>query len=46
MKTNDMALLNVADLAVLVRRNVQIGAQSQQKSPVSRKTKRNFRVAW
>jgi hypothetical protein len=46
MKINYIAMLKVADLAVLVRRNVQIGAQNQQKSLVSRKTKRNFRVAW
>jgi hypothetical protein len=45
LKTNDMALLKVADLAVLVRKNVQIGAQDQQKTLVSRKTKRNLRVA-
>jgi hypothetical protein len=32
LKTNDMALLKVADLAVLVRRKVQIGAQNRQKS--------------
>jgi len=44
LKTNDIALLKVADLAVLVRRNLQIGAQNQQKALVSRKTKRNFRV--
>jgi len=37
--------LKVAQLAVPVRNNVEIGAQNRQIALISRKTKRNLRVA-
>jgi len=45
LNTHDMALFEISDLTVLVRRNVQIGAQNRQKTLVSRTTKRCLRAA-
>ena len=45
MKINDIALSKIADFAVLVRRNVQIGVQNRQKALVLRITKRDLQVA-